>query len=54
MTKMCLFDKSNKSMIVNAIKQLLNRRDHENVSRLSRKWVHSKGICFTVSRGFDS
>jgi len=29
MTKMCLFDKSNNSMIVNAIKQLLNRRDYE-------------------------
>jgi len=46
---MCFLDKSNNSMIANAFKQLLNRRDRENFSRVSRKWVRSKRICFTVS-----
>jgi len=31
MIKMCFFDKSNNSMIVNALKQLLNRRDCEKL-----------------------
>jgi len=32
-------------MIVNAFKQLLNRKDREkNFSWVSRKWVHSKRI----------
>jgi len=31
MIKMCFFDKSNNSMIVNALKQLLNRRDSEKL-----------------------
>jgi len=49
MIKMCFFDKRDNSMIVNAFKQLLNRRERENFSRVSRKWVHSKKICCTVS-----
>ena len=31
MTKMCFFYKSNNSMIVNALKQLLNRREREKL-----------------------
>jgi len=49
MIKMCFFDKSNNSMIVNTLKQILNRREHEKFLRVSRKWVHSKRICFTLS-----
>ena len=46
---MCFFDKSNNSMTVNALKQLLKRRERENLSWVSQKWVFSKRICFTVS-----
>jgi len=49
MIKMCFFDKSNNSKIVNALKQLLKRRERENLSWVSQKWVFSKRICFTVS-----
>jgi len=31
MMKMCFFDKSNNSMMVNALKQLLNRRKREKL-----------------------
>ena len=31
MIKMCFFDKSSNSMIVNTLKQILNRREHEKV-----------------------
>jgi len=46
MIKMCFFDKSNNSMIVNAFKYLLKKR---NFSRVSCKWLHSNRTCFTVS-----
>ena len=46
---MCFFDKRNNSMIVNAFKQPLNRRDCEKLFTVSRKLGHSKRICFTVN-----
>ena len=51
MIKMCSFDKSNNSAIVDAFKQPINRREHEKLftGSLSRKWVPSQRTCFTVS-----
>jgi len=51
MIKMCSFDKSNNSAIVDAFKQPINRREREKLftGSLSRKWVPSQRTCFTVS-----
>jgi len=46
---MRFFDKIDNGVIVNAFKQFLNRTDREIFfSRISRKFVHSTGIRFSV------
>jgi len=46
MIKMCLFDRSINGMIVNALKQLLNRKDREKV--FADILGHARGTCPAV------
>ena len=49
MIKMGFFDKIDNSTVVNNLKQLLKRRDHEIFSQISCKLEHSTRMCFTIS-----
>ena len=50
MIKMCFLDTSNNSMIVNAFKQLINRRNCEELFMdIPNTGTFQSAVCFTVS-----